>query len=198
VSRTAWTRTVEPTQEPVTLADCKAHARGLMDLPDEDGLFALYIKAARVACEEYLERAVFTQTWKLVRDGFCAEMELPRAAPLQTVTSVKYYDTTGTQQTLATTVYRVDTDSTPGRVVLKPDQSWPDVQTTRGQAVEIIYVCGWSSVATIPASLKVAMASLAAHLYLNREGVQVGVGIGAVEVPLGPKWFMDPYKLWAA
>jgi hypothetical protein len=50
------------------------------------------------------------------------------AAPLQSVTTVKYYDASGVLQTLASTVYQVDTVSQPGRIVLAPTQIWPTVQ----------------------------------------------------------------------
>jgi uncharacterized phiE125 gp8 family phage protein len=191
-------RTVDPTQEPITVAEAKQHCRALADVPDEDRMMADYVRAARDAYEAYTERAAMTQTWRWTLDNFCDEMVLPMAAPLQSVTSVKYYDTAGTQQTLATTYYRVDTDSTPGIVRLKPDQAWPDVQTTRGQAVEIVYVCGHASVAAVPQSVKSGMYFLIDHLYENRGAVQTGIGIGAVELPLGMAWFWAPLKLWAA
>jgi hypothetical protein len=87
----------------------------------------------------------------------------------------------------------VDTTSQPGRVVLKPNQSWPSVQVSRGQSVEVIYVTGWTSAEVMPADVRIAVGMLADHLYENRGAVQVGVGIGAVEVPFGPAALLSPY-----
>ena len=197
--RVDWKRTVAPTTEPLTVAEAKRHCRGLMDITDEDSLFEQFIPGAREVAEEFTSRGFFTQTWKYVQDDFTNEMWLPRAAPVQSVTHVKYYDVNGTLQTLSTDVYRLDDVAEPARVVLKPDQSWPSVQSDRGQAVEITYVCGWSTTAAIPASIKVGIALIAGHLYENRGTVAVGVGVGAVELPLSAKWFLSPHCVeWRA
>jgi uncharacterized phiE125 gp8 family phage protein len=179
--------------EPLSLSDAKGQCRALADVAEEDGLISLYLSAGRQIAEQYTGRGFLTQTWKLEQDAFTDPIWLPWAAPLQSVTSVKYFDENGTQQTLATTVYRVDTTSQPGRVVLKPNQSWPSVQVSRGQSVEVIYVTGWTSAEVMPADVRIAVGMLADHLYENRGAVQVGVGIGAVEVPFGPAALLSPY-----
>jgi uncharacterized phiE125 gp8 family phage protein len=194
----AWSRSIEPLQEPYSLTDVKLHCRALTDIADENPIIQLYLKAARRAFEEYTGTTAFTTTWVLTQDGFCNPIELPHAAPLQSISSVKYYDTDGTQQTLSTSYYRADTASTPGRVVLKPSQAWPDVQADRGQAVEVTYVAGWATVAGIPANAKIGMLMLIDHLHENRGAVQVGVGVGAIEVPKGVEWWWAPYRQWAA
>lgn len=193
------TRSVEPTQEPFSLVDVKLHCRIPADVLDEDAMTREYMRAARVLFEEYTQTTAFTSTWVWVQDDFCGDdIVLPMGAPLQSVTSVKYYDTTGTQQTLATSYYRVDTVSRPGRVVLKPDQSWPDVQSDRGQAVEVTYVAGHSTAAAIPPTAKVGMYLLINHLVENRGAVQVGVGVGAVQVPWSVETFWAPERVWSA
>ena len=178
------------------MSDAKLHCRALSDVPDEDPILTTYIRGARQLIEERTSRALVTQTWKLEQDWFTDEIWLPRAAPLQSVTSVKYYDIDGVQQTLATSVYRVDTTSTPGRIVPKPGQSWPSVQSERGQAVEVIYVCGWSNADSVPEALRIGVLLLVDHLYENRSAVQVGVGIGAVEIPMGVQACVGPYEVY--
>lgn len=193
--RVSWTRTVAPEQLPVTVAFAKLHSRSLVDLADEDPLFDSYIRAATGLAEEYVGRGLFTQTYTLVQDDFCDEMVLPMAAPLQSVTSVQYYDGSGALQTVSPSYYRVDTDSEPGRVVIAPTQTWPVVQGRRGQCVVITYVVGWETVESIPEAIKVGILMLAAHLWENRGAVQLGIGIGAVEVPVGPWALMAPYRV---
>lgn len=196
-------RTVDPTADPVSLTEAKTHCRALQDVHDEDALILSYIKAAAAMYETHTERSGLTQTWRWTLDDFprCQYaldgITLPKAAPLQSVTSVKYYDSDGTQQTLSSSVYRVDTDSQPGRVVLKPDQSWPDVQSERGQAVEIVYVAGHTNASLVPYEAKVGMYLLIDHLYENRSSVMVGVGIGAVEVPVGAWAFWAGLRVWS-
>jgi uncharacterized phiE125 gp8 family phage protein len=132
---------------------------------------AQFIAAATEEAEQYMGRGLLTQSYTLVLDWFANEVELPMAAPLQSVTSVKYYDDDGTQQTLATTYYDTDTVSRPGKVVLKPAQSWPSVQSERRNGrVEIIYVVGWTSPELIPERIKQGIRQYVAYLDMDRSG----------------------------
>lgn len=165
-----WALVTAPTIEPLTVAEAKTHAR--ITHTSEDGLIDSYIKAARQAAEDVLNRGLLTQTWKLVLDDFANEIWLPMAAPLQSVTTVQYYDTAGALQTLATSVYDVDTVSRPGKVVLKADQSWPSVQTERRSgAVIITYVVGWLTAAAIPPRIRQGVRLYVAALDANRDGL---------------------------
>ena len=55
-------RTVDPTSEPVTLAECKTWLR--VDIADDDALLSALVTAARDAHELYCNRAYITQTWQ--------------------------------------------------------------------------------------------------------------------------------------
>ena len=168
---TRWTRTVGPTLSVVTVDEAKAHLRDTSN--ENDGQIALYIEAATEEAEQYLGRGLLTQTWKAVLDHFTNEIPLPMAAPLQSVTSVKYYDTDGTQQTLATTYYDTDTLARPGKVVLKPEQSWPSLQSERRNGrVEIIYVVGWTDASLVPERIKQGIRQYVAYLELDRDGLE--------------------------
>jgi len=169
---TAFSLTTAPTEEPVSINDLKLHAR--ITGTDNDDLLDFYRIAAREQAELHMGRGILTQTWTLLLDGFANIIELPMAAPLQSVTSVKYYDENGTQQTLATSVYDTDTASRPGRVVLKVDQSWPGTQTLRRNGtVEIKYVVGWTSADLVPERIKHGIRQYATYLELDRDGLDV-------------------------
>lgn len=151
-----WIQTIAPTSEPLSLAEAKLQARIAID--DEDSLLNSYIIAAREAAEGHLGRGLLTQTWKLTLPAFAETIWLPMAAPLQSVTSVKYYDTTGTLTTLAGTVYTVDTTSRPGKIMRAVNQSWPALQGGRlGGLVEITYIVGWTAKDLIPERIKQGM-----------------------------------------
>jgi uncharacterized phiE125 gp8 family phage protein len=168
----AWTRTVAPTEEPITVDEAKAQAR-ISDTAS-DSLIASYIQTAREAAEDYMGRGLLTQTLKLLLDGWANTIPLPMAAPLASVTSVKYYDENGVQQTLATSVYDTDTVSRPGTVVLKVDQSWPSTQSLRRNGViEIIYVVGWTTPDLVPEQIKQGIRQYVTFLDLDRDGMEV-------------------------
>ncbi len=167
-----WTLVTAPMQEPLTLDEAKSHCSITQD--DDNANVNAYLMAARGAAEQYLNRALFTQTWKLQLSDFADVIWLPMAAPLASVTSVQYYATDGTLTTLSSSAYTVDTTSEPGRIVRAPNTAWPAVQAARLVTVIVTYVCGWSSVEDIPELMKQGIRLAIAAADADRTG-------GAVE-----------------
>jgi len=153
--------------QPVTLAEAKAQCRVLSN--DEDIYLEGLIAAATAHVEKQTGRAILPQTWRLTLDRFVDEITLPQS-PLRSVASVTYLPPVGAAQTLASSVYTVDTTSTPGRIVLAPDQDWPETLDSVN-AVVIDYDAGYT---TAPAPLKHAILLLAGHWFENREAVNMG------------------------
>jgi len=167
-----WTLVTGPALSVIDVVEAKQHLRVTDN--QNDGPIAQFVAAATEEAEQYMGRGLLTQTWKLQLDWFPTEIPLPMAAPLQTVTSVKYYDENGTQQTLATTYYGTDTVSRPGKVVLKPDQSWPGVQSDRRNGrVEIVYVVGFTDPVLVPERIKQGIRQYVAYLDLDRDGLEI-------------------------
>ena len=167
-----------PAVEPVTLVEAKKHLR--VDHSDDDTFIGALITAVRThldARDGWLGIALVEQTWELHLDAFPAdEIELP-FGPLQSVSSVKYDDDDGNEQTLsASTDYTVDLISKRGWVLLSPDASWPS--TFDGiNAVRVRFVTGYpvvGGVATTPAAIKAAMLLMIGALYEHRENVVIG------------------------
>jgi len=158
---------VEPTEEPVTRTEVKAHLR--IDTTDDNTLLDTLISAARHYAENFTRRAFVTQTLVLRMDAFPAtDIELPRA-PAASVTSIAYIDTDGATQTWAAENYTVDVNTKPARIVLAYDKSYPDTRTVIN-AVTVTYVAGYGDATTVPQGIKLAIKSLVGHWYENREG----------------------------
>lgn len=189
----AWQRTVDPTNEPISLDEAKIHFR--VSGASEDSKIQRDLRASRMQVEDYLHRGLVTQTWKYVQDVFTDEIPLPMAGPLVSVTSVKYYDTSGAQQTLSTSVYEVDTLSEPGCVRLKPDQTWPQLQIGKALAVEVIYVVGQASTA-VRDDIVDAILMLALDRYEQRENTVIGTI--TAELPTGIESILAPLRMWWA
>jgi uncharacterized phiE125 gp8 family phage protein len=167
-----WTLVTGPALSVIDVVEAKQHLR-ITD-NQNDVAVAQFIAAATEEAEQYMGRGLLTQSWKLQLDWFPNEIPLPMAAPLQSITSVKYYDENGTQQTLATTYYGTDIVSRPGKVVLKPDQSWPGVQSDRRNGrVEIIYVVGFTDASLVPERIKQGIRQYVAYLDLDRDGLEI-------------------------
>lgn len=156
-------RTVEPATSPVTTTEAKTHLR--VTTSDHDTRIDQLILAATSLIENKAGASLIAQTWKLTLDGFSSAIELPRG-PVQSVTSVKYYDTAGTLQTVSSADYTLDDQSAPQRIVLNQDASWPTTQD-RVNAVEITYVTGF---ATLPDDIKHAVLLLIGHWFHDAEG----------------------------
>ena len=165
-----WTLVTGPAVEPITVGEAKLHAHIVQTA--EDALIRSYIAAARQAAEDYMQRGLFTQTWKAVFDQFAESMWLPMAAPLQGVTTVQYYDSFGVLQTLASTYYDVDTVCRPGRITRAANQFFPATHPDR-QAGRVIvtYDVGWSSTADIPERIKQGIRMYVSYLEADREGM---------------------------
>lgn len=149
---------------PVTLAEAKAQCR--VTSSDEDTKLNDFIAAATDYVEQYLGRSIISQTWRLTLDKFSDTILLPRG-PVQSVSSIKYDDANGAEQTLAGAVYTLDSASDPQWVVRNSDSSWPTINDAVN-SVRIEYVAGY---AAVPASIKHAILLIIGQWYDNREAV---------------------------
>jgi uncharacterized phiE125 gp8 family phage protein len=157
-----------PATNPVDSATVKAHLRVIGT--SEDALIDLYTTAATGALDGVnglLGRCLVTQTWEYVLDSFPSpEIKIP-LPPLQSITSIKYIDTAGAEQTLDSARYAVDTASDPGWVVVDED-GWPDTSDT-ANAVTIRFVAGYGAAASVPAPLRSAILLHVGDLFENRQ-----------------------------
>lgn len=148
----------DATAEPVTAAAVKLYARIATDLTAEDALIDLLVKTARKKVEALTKRQLITATWRLTLDWFPSwKIVLPRC-PLAAITSIKYDDADdGTETTIDSADYRVQTDHEPGYVEPAYGESWPSTRDQAG-AVRITYTAGYgSSGSSVPEDILTAI-----------------------------------------
>lgn len=181
-----------PAVEPVD-ADSIAKLDLKVDQTDEDGLIDILIQAARELVEEKTQSSLITQTRVMKMDYFpnSDTITLP-FGPVQSVSSVYYYNDDGDSTLLSSSLYWVDSDSRIARIVVK--DSWPSTEDRPG-AVVITYVCGYGSAGSnVPAPLRKAILLLVGHFYENRQNVIVsGSPTGVIEIPFGAEVLIAPY-----
>lgn len=170
-----------PLEEPVTLAEAKLHVRETET--GMDALILALISAARDHAERYTGRRLITQTWDWFLDSFPAALEVPYP-PLASVTSIKYFDTTGVEQTLAASGYLVDAKSEPGRITPSYGNSWPSTRTQLN-AVTVRFVCGYGLHAAVPEAMRIAQL-LHIEAHHDRDDRQMQTLITAAENLLRP------------
>lgn len=191
----ALTRTTDAATEPVTLAEAKLHCR--VDTSANDDLVTTLIKAARQQAEEFTGRAFITQTWKLELDAWpdSGVIELPRS-PMSSLSSVKYYNTSGTKTTLVDgTDYQKDLASEPARITTEPDKTWPSLETGRLNAIEVIFVAGYGAASTVPQAIKQAILLTIGAWYEFREEL---TDLPLRKLPLGARALLWQKRLLSA
>jgi uncharacterized phiE125 gp8 family phage protein len=151
----------------VSLVEAKLHLR--VEVSDDDALITALITAATELAEQATGRAIMPQTWELTLDAFPDALEITRV-PAASVTSLKYWGTTGVQQTLSNALYTLDNADEFGAAYVVPvyDGTWPD---TRDQinAVALRYVAGYADAAAVPESIKAWIRLMVGAMYENRE-----------------------------
>lgn len=120
--------TITPTHEPVSLEQAKRHLRLDGTGTEHDTEIRALLAAARQWCEEYAGRSFLWQTLAGKLDNLSKSIILLPRPPLLSVSSITYYDSGGTLQTVTSTDYAADVTSEPGKVVLGYDKTWPSVR----------------------------------------------------------------------
>jgi uncharacterized phiE125 gp8 family phage protein len=181
--------------EPVTLADARLHLRiDAGDTSEDDLITALTITAREVA-EHYTGRALAPQTLEAALDAFPScrgEIELPMP-PVTAITSIKYTDQGGIEQTMDASLYSLSTYGDSRRVAPVYGQEWPLTQCI-GDAVRVRFTTGYTA---LPKAVKAAMLLLIGHLYENRQEIVTDARAVAVQMPMGAAALLDTVKVWA-
>jgi len=134
----------------------------------------MLIKAARKVAEDITGRGFITQTWERVYDRFPAKEIEIGMLPIQSITSLKYYDGAGDLQTLSTADYVLDADTLPGWVLPAYGVSWPTT-FDMAQAVITRFVAGYGSTGlTVPAEIRMWISAQVGAAYDNPSGLMDG------------------------
>ncbi len=160
----------EPLIEPVTLAELKIFAR--IDHDYEDTLLTGFIVAARKMVERYLSKKLIEQTLRLTIDDWNSDIiELPYP-PLISVIGVYYIYEDDTTEEYDSDNYYVDTNTSPGRLVIKAGGEVPINSDRYYGGYRIDYKAGYGTAATdISQNILEAIKVWATDLYEGRADV---------------------------
>lgn len=174
----ALTTITPPPYEPISRAEAKRFLNIDDDITRDDLLVDGLIVAARNWCEGYTGRALIQQTLEMAVDVYNGRViELPRS-PVISIDSIKYTDSSGAEQTWASTNYQTDIASQPARVTIAYAGALPSSQRSDLNAWRLRFTAGYAVgspndqagyAASVPEALKVAMKVVLAAFYANRE-----------------------------
>lgn len=159
--------TTEPAVEPVTTDELKLFAR--IDGSAEDDLIDGFIKSARIQTENFLNRALITQTITASLDFWpSVKVNLPRPK-LQSVTIVRTLTEDGVATTFDSDNYFVRTTPVRGQIVIKQGGTFPLSEDRTFGGIEIVYVAGYGDASTdIPQTIIEGVKLWAASMYAKR------------------------------
>ena len=172
--------TAAPAQEPLELSDVEAQVRLPGQLTEEAEFVKGLISAVREMAESQTRRALVTQSWEIMLNGFPLgreAIELPMP-PLQSVDSIEYVDVDNVVQTLNPVKYKFIGDlKNKGFVFPAFGETWPVAQDDFA-TVKIKFTCGYGPIApskelNIPTSILQWIKINVANLFENRETVVI-------------------------
>lgn len=186
----------EPSVEPVTLAEVKAHL--VIEHTESDEQLVSMITAARRHVEQVTRRALVRQQWRQYLDRFTYEIALA-PAPVREVAQVQYIDEDGATQTVATSVY--DFNEAEQVIRLAFGQTWPAARW-HPNAVWVDVWSGYYNAASspiplradVPRDIRQAIMMVIDDLYEHRGKAVVGTiysNTKTIEALLAPYWLPD-------
>jgi uncharacterized phiE125 gp8 family phage protein len=176
----AWSVTTQPATEILTVQEAKDQVRALYSA--EDTLIGNYITAVRQFVEKHYAVALITQTITETHDHWPGEIPgvdwVPQpnhyqffklaVGPVQSITSIKYIDSDGVQQTWSTDDWQADLNSFEPRIMPAYNKDYPAIRRQLN-AVEIVYQAGYGDATSdVPENLRQAIALEVADMYVNR------------------------------
>jgi uncharacterized phiE125 gp8 family phage protein len=194
---------VGPEDEPLTVAECRAHLEAAVygdstqdDL--DDAQIAAFLAAAREYCEQFLGLSLAQRVLEIELDAFpnetddgTVEIELP-FGPVVELRSVDPDGSSSSSDSLLTPdTYRLDDYSSPNRLV--PVTSWPSATGP----IRIRYLAGYglhsdNDGVAAPYAIRAAILLVLGHLYAHREA---SAEKALAELPLGVEALLRPHRV---
>lgn len=187
----ALKRVSEPSIEPVSLEEAKAHLN--YDATDKDALIEALISAARAHVENICHIAVAQSEWLLTYDEFpSGALEIPKS-PLISIDAVVYDDADGIAQTIDSADYFVDASQPFGWLI--PNDDWPETLSA-ANAVRVTFTAGYAiqsgDVNETPKALRQAILLLIGQWFENRDPLATGT---IAEMPNAVEALIAPYRV---
>jgi uncharacterized phiE125 gp8 family phage protein len=148
----------------VTTADLRKHLRYATTTTEQDTELVGFLNAAHEYAQGYCNQSFGSQTLELALDAFPEGPIKLDSGPVTAITSVKYIDTDGVEQTLSSTLYTLDSYSMTAYVTEAFNTTWPETRDIRN-AVKVRYVAGATA---LPGAVRSALLIHVAHLDQNR------------------------------
>jgi uncharacterized phiE125 gp8 family phage protein len=177
-----------PVAPVITLADLREHLRVEEASALQDGLILGWLEAAREYCQHYTQRAIGLQTIEIAIDEFPEASIALLPGPAISITSIKFINQIGVEQTLGNSLYTLDNYGIEHWVLPLSTTDWP-VTLDAANVVKIVYKAG-----DIPAAVRAAMLLIVHDLFERRGEVSE---VHLYKAPLSVNHLLDTVKSWS-
>lgn len=164
--------TAQSSELAVKLEDARAQLR-MDDLRHDDTYIIGLIKSQVALIERVYSVAFLTKTVEEYQSGFPVSSSLPMylaIAPVSAITSIKYVDSTGNEQTWSNSEYESRITPTETYVIPKVNYCYPSDLMIRPDAIRIVYTAGFGSVpSSVPDDYRLGILDRIGRAYTNRE-----------------------------
>ena len=201
------------TTDLISTTEVKTQLRIATSDSTHDTLIGVCKDAAIGVAKEYLQKSLINRTLKLSLDNIpFADSVLPDKegvtvgpfleyrkrsvslpfSPLVSVTTVKTFNDSDVETTMASSRYYVDTASDYGRVILRTGETWDDMLRV-GNAIEITYVAGYgSAISNVPVPIRQGAIIMASHFFENPDLAIKGESVSEIPSLVNALW--KPYR----
>lgn len=172
-----------PATEPISLSDTKDFIN--VSGTDDDTIVTNLIKAARQYVEQNYNVGLITQTWDFVLERFpqykhtsdVDSLIEPMIFPVQSITSITYYDANNVLQTLPASSYEAQLNDIRFPSIWRAyNELWPEAYVRR-DAVKVRLVAGYGTASDVPEPVKVALLMFVKFLFDNREDMPINKNV---------------------
>jgi uncharacterized phiE125 gp8 family phage protein len=185
-------KTVQPTTEPVSLAEAQLHLRldteGSPPSHPDDTLVQTLISASRENAEQYTGVSIAQASYKIKSFVDKDHIKL-QTFPVTSIESVSYVDEDGLTETVDASLYEINNFYRPSRLYLKGNAFRVEL-TVKFSAG---YTDGQSpNTFPTPAGVKAAILLMLGNLYENRETVS---SMQSYERPQSATYLLTPHRV---
>lgn len=170
-------RITDAQEEPLELAEAKAHLNFDLNEHDQDGQVDRWIKAARQRLEKDTGLALLEQTWRATVEQFPSyrqSLYLP-VYPVQSISSFVYVDRDGAETDLLTSPdnFILSASGRPAQLGIIETATWP-IDSRKFHPGTLEFVAGWPTPNDVPADLVMAILKLVGDFAGFRESKLIG------------------------
>lgn len=175
----------------VSLDDAKAYLKAIGN--GEDATISTMIGAAQSKIEKATDRLLISRSCRFTCDGFGNVVTLP-VRPVDAVgIVVKYFDTSGHEQTLAPEQFRLVDRLEKPRILPAPGHHFPATWELPG-GVTVEFTAGYGEAPeSIPADLRIAVLKTVRDMWSFRGDMAT---VQVIALPEGVQDIIDDYRRW--